>query len=210
MLIGRGQWGAACAGALLIFSSTPARAQGGIPHETSPNSPGYATRPFHLELETGTASPVGVLGVRAEFSIGDPLALGAGIGTNGLGPEWELHARWRVVYGVNHKRHFYDAFTIEGAFTRSRFGGSPDISLDGGCGDCDEPKVVAQEQSFAQAELGWEGMSAARVTLRAALGAARRLGTAAWRCESGIRPVPCGATPGTLLPVIAFAAGYAF
>ncbi len=218
MLIGRGQWGAACAGALFYFlSSASARAQSAAPVEESPRALGYATRPFHLEFLSGIATPVGVLGVRAEGNIGDLLALGAGIGANGFGPEWEAHARVRILHGV-HRHKLYSALTLEGAFARGKYGG---FNFDPEFDECDrlnphdgcyEPPVVPQTVNWGQVELGWEAMFPSGFTLRLASGWARQIGSYHWQCTVLGAPAPCGADslPSESLFVFSFALGYAF
>ncbi len=207
--------GAICVAALFFFSTTRVSAQSAAPREVAPALPGYGERPFHLEVVTGVATAVGLLGVRGEFNLGEPLSLGVGGGTNGVGPDWEVHARWRIIHGV-HREKLYSALTLEAAFARARYEGFDlDLGLD--CdnldpnGGCYSPPVVPQTVNWGQAELGWEMMARSGFTLRASSGFARELGSYRWQCKALDELVPCGAgRPSDTLFVFSLALGYAF
>ena len=185
----------------------------------SPPAPlSYRERPLHLEVLTGIATSVGLFGVRGEYNLGDAFALGAGIGTNGIGPEWEAHARWRILRNV-HRNTLYSALTLEGAFARGKYAGSFDLDL--GIAECDQldpnggcykPPISPQTVNWGQVELGWEAMFRSHVTLRLAAGLAHQIGTYHWRCNALGDSVSCGtrALPSEELFVFSFALGYAF
>jgi hypothetical protein len=177
-------------------------------------SAGYGNRPFHLELVTGVATKVGVLGLAGEYDLGNPLSVGAGIGSNILGTDWEIHARVRPVYSLTPNGSFFSALTVEGAFARSvNTNTNLDIGFtcnDDDNGECADPSALPQTVYWAQAELGWEGMFRNGLTLRVATGAARELGSPTWQCKLSGQIVPCTSLPDRTLFVQTFAVGYAF
>jgi len=199
--------------------SNPAHAQSARPSEGRSIPLGYAERPFHLELMTGVATAVGLLGVRGEVNLGDPISLGLGVGTNAHGALWEAHARWRIVHGVRHSRA-YHALTLEGAFSRARYAGvdfEPSFGLGESCdkvdprSDCYDPPVVPQTVNWGQAELGWEEMFPTGITFRISAGLAHQIGSYHWQCSSLDVQLPCARDlPAETLFVFSLALGYAF
>jgi hypothetical protein len=186
-----------------------------VGHDPSPRRlRQFDDAPFHLELQFGAATTVGVLGIVAEYNVLDELALGAGLGLNGFGPIWGVHARARPLIGASRSGKTLHALFVEAAFSRGQFGGDPLQGL-GSLGTCDSScnsvVVVPELISWAQLELGWEAQFVSRLTLRTALGVALALNRPDWRCESG-GPVSCAgeALPATTLFVQTLALGYAF
>ncbi len=216
------QRGAACAGALLYFlSSQSAHAQSAAPFEARAIAPGYADRLFHVEAMTGIATAVGLLGVRGEINLGNPISLGLGVGANAHGPLWEAHARWRIIHGVNHRTKTFHALTFEGSFSRARYAGI-DASFDAGLGEgCDKlnpndgcyaPPITPQLVSWGQGELGWEAVFPSGFTLRLASGIAHQIGSYQWQCTVLGAAASCGTQqlPSESLFVFSVGLGYAF
>jgi hypothetical protein len=176
---------------------------------------GYGARLFHVELITGVATTVGLLGIAGELNLGNPLSIGAGLGENGMGTDWEAHARWRPAYSVTPSGSFFTGLSLEGAFasslnTNTNFAIAVDCNPDDIHGGCYDIAVVPQRVYWAQGELGWEGMFRSGLTLRVASGLARELGSPNWRCELRGQTVPCDSLPARTVFVQTFAIGYAF
>jgi len=195
-------------------AAAPRRPELAEPQSREPRA-GYGQRPLHLELVTGVATTVGLVGVAGELDLGNPLSLGAGVGGNGYGVDWEVHARFRPIYSLPPERHFFSALTVQGTFASSL---NSNTSLIPGI-DCDTndihdgcyaPPVVPERVYWAQSELGWEGMFQSGLTLRVATGLARELGSPSWHCEISGQIVPCGSLPARTVFVQTFAVGYAF
>lgn len=178
----------------------------------------FDAAPFELSLELGLGTPVGLLGVVAEYNLLDELALGAGLGLNDHGPIWAVRARARPLIGVSRAGTLHALF-VEAAFSRGQYAGMPSLGLSAMCeGNPDDPdspcysvRVVPEAVSWAQFELGWEARFTSHLTLRTALGVARALNQPSWRCEHD-GPVSCDGeeSPARTLFVQSFALGWAF
>ena len=165
---------------------------------------GYHTRPVHLELLFGADTRVGELGVSLEYNLGNPLALGVGVGTNSLGAAWAAHARARPIWWQTANGNFFHALTIEGSVSRAGYNSGIDLSA---LCDCTPTGVVAQTVYWAQGEVGWEGMLGNGFSFRASSGLASAIGSRHWQC---LPEDPTCHPPPRQLYVQTFALGVAF
>lgn len=69
--------------------------------ETLPERPQrkFSDRPIQIGTRMGFGTTVGLIGLLGEYNVDDMLALGGGIGVNGWGPIWGIHARIRPLIG---------------------------------------------------------------------------------------------------------------
>jgi hypothetical protein len=165
----------------------------------------FDDRPVQAEVRLGFGTSVGLVGLAAEYSLLDPLALGMGIGTNAYGWQWEAHARLRAfVFRRNSGR--LHAMTLEGAFSRGKF---RSVSLVPCVHTCqDEARIAPAPVSWAQAELGWEMRAPTGFALRLASGFAWPIAEPAWRCEP--QTAGCDGMPDAVIAVLSVALGYSF
>jgi hypothetical protein len=178
--------------------------------------------PFDVELRTGFATSVGVLGLVGEYAPIEEITLGAGAGVNPWGGVWGVHARVRG-FGIDTRReNRRSAFTLEMAFSRGLYSrvdpfgdvfsamceGSPDDPS----GGCYRPHVVPAAVSWGQIELGWEVRSRSGFTFRASLGVATALNFPDWGCSVEGKPATCDRAPLPASTIFAqtLAFGYAF
>jgi hypothetical protein len=94
--------------ALFVSLARPARAQlieapepvvaneAGAPGR-SERSPSFADAPFAFGVRAGVGTTVGLLGLVSEYNVVQPLAVGVGVGLNGLGIEYGAQVRVRPI-----------------------------------------------------------------------------------------------------------------
>lgn len=177
----------------------------------------FSKKPFFFGPRFGYGTTTGLAGVVAEYSVVDRLALGAGIGANGAGLEYEAHARFRALTWITPSGRLH-AFTFEPAFSRSRYDSFTDMSL-GLCeGDpadphdnCYNPRHAAKWASWAALEAGWETRSKSGFSVGLAMGFAFLLGDPPGCVIKG-SAVPCGYgdSAATTLPTFSATLGQAF
>jgi hypothetical protein len=170
---------------------------------TEPEERGAAWKERHLSLEghLGIATPVGFFGGTVEFSPSPYLAIGAGVGTNFVGPVGAFLARLRPLFGVR------DALVISGAYSIGQYGFAP-ISLDGSAGS-GNGYWRASPLQWAQFDVGWEHRARKGLVIRIAVGRAFVVSPDALSCEP--REFGCdGADKPKQLGTFEFGLGYAF
>jgi hypothetical protein len=177
-------------------------------------------RPFGLQLRLGFATSVGLAGVVGEYDVADWINVGAGLGTNALGPIGGAHVRLRPAVLRTLAGGAAHAFVIETALSRGRYQGSIggifsamcEGSADDPRSNCYDPPVTTEWVWWGQAEIGWEFRGRSGFVFRATTGVAGLLGTPEWKCTLQGKPAPCGRhLPEAILPgTLTLALGYAF
>lgn len=168
----------------------------------------------------GFGTTVGLIGFVGEYNVDDALALGGGVGVNGWGPTWGVHARLRPLVGASNQGRRLHALTFEGAFSQGNYAVTPD-ELDSmpsmrpcekgidtsGCTTHAVPRWV----SWLQFELGWETRAPGGFTLLLSGGVATRLNSPHWQCTVLDEPVSCGSsTPLRVQGTFSLSMGHAF
>jgi len=158
-------------------------------------------------LHFGIATPVGGAGLTLDVLPVDWLALGAGVGSNGEGPEFETMARGRlrlgppiyVTFGTGVSLAHYTGHDHNGLDSRDLFG---DSTAENTISYAVWPHAV-----FWNNELGLE-RAAGHFALRGYLGYASILNRSGYTCTEGYTPCnPAAASP---LVYLGFAIGYLF
>jgi hypothetical protein len=180
----------------------------------------FTDAPLGIEVRTGIATSVGLLGVVGEYTPFDVVTVGGGIGTNGRGPVWDVHARFRI-YQMEPLNGLLRAVTLETSFSRGKYASLRFLDVFSSLcegdpsdpnGNCYNPTFVPAEVSWWQVELGWETRFRSGISLRPSLGFAIALNTPDWQCETNAGPGVCGdraSRPGAFIPVLALGIGYA-
>ena len=163
---------------------------------------------------------MGVTGIVGEFDIDDGLNVGAGFGSNIVGPVGEVHLRLRPIVFRTQAGGAAHAIVVELAGSRSRYAGSVEDLLSLGCegprddplSQCYDPPVDPVWVWWGQLDLGWEFRHRSGFLMRATTGAAVLLTNSEWRCTLRGAAVPCGMhRPSYVLPsTLTLAVGYAF
>jgi hypothetical protein len=139
----------------------------------------WRERPTSIEAHLGLGTPVGGLGVSADYSLVPEIALGAGAGIgSGFDVPSTLHtaalARLRPVYGVR------NAFVANLAYST---GGYQEPRLDLGMGHSSATRRYGAERAhWFQLDLGWERRAESGFLLRISTGFARLLNPDDLRC----------------------------
>jgi hypothetical protein len=158
-------------------------------------------------LHFGVATPVGGAGLTLDVLPIDWLAIGAGVGTNGEGPEFETMARGRLrlgpptylTFGTGVSLAHYTGHDHNGLDSRDPFG---DLTSENTVSYAVWPHAV-----FWNNELGVEA-GAGHIVLRGYLGYASILNRSGYTCTEGyLRCNPAAASP---LVYLGFAIGYLF
>ena len=159
---------------------------------------------FHF----GIATPVGGAGLTLDVLPVDWLALGAGVGTNGEGPEFETMARARLRLGPP----IY--FTFGSGVSLAHYTGhdhnglaSQDLLILDTLSENTISYAVWPHALFWNNELGLE-MGAGHFALRGYLGYASILNRSGYTCTEGYRP--CNPAAASTLFYLGFALGYLF
>jgi len=160
-----------------------------------------------LLLHFGIATPVGGAGVTFDVLPVDWLALGAGVGTNGEGPELETMARARLgvglatylTFGTGVSLAHYTGHDHNGLDSRDLFSDATSENT--------TSYAVWPHAIFWNNELGVE-TSAGHLALRAYLGYASILNPLGYTCTEGYRP--CNPSAASPLVYLGFAIGYRF
>lgn len=171
------------------------------PAEAAARGAAWKERPVSLEGHLGIATPVGFFGGTVEYSPAPYFAIGAGVGTNFLGPVGAFLMRLRPLFGVR------DALVISGAYSVGEYGFQP-ISLDGSEGS-GKGYWHASPLQWAQVDVGWEHRARKGLVLRIAIGRAFVLSPDALRCVSGEFGCDSADKP-RQLGTFEFGLGYAF
>lgn len=139
----------------------------------------YAVRRLALEAHIGFGTPVGALGIVAEYSVHPLLGLGAGIGmgsapSNDSALHGALLARLRPLRGKN------DALVLGAAYS---FGGFQRFELQ--ISDSEPPPVAGRADwaHWAQFDVGWERRADKGFLIRLSMGAAILLNPSDLRCS---------------------------
>jgi hypothetical protein len=161
----------------------------------------WSERRLALEGHFGMATPVGLAGITVEYSPLPVLALGAGIGTNFLGPEPAALVRVRPLDGVR------DALVVSAAYSVGPYGFKP-ISIDGSAGS-GKGYWHANALQWVQGDIGWEHRSRKGLVIRIGLGLAYVVNRGALECVRGEFGCDESSKPDHLL-TFDFGLGYAF
>jgi hypothetical protein len=180
----------------------------------------FDDRRFNIQGRLGLGTSVGLTGIVGEFDIDDGLNVGAGFGSNIVGPVGEVHLRLRPAVFRTQAGGAAHAVVVELAGSRSRYGGSIDGLVSIGCegpwddprSPCYNPPVVPTWVCWGQLDLGWEFRHRSDFLMRATTRAAVLLTNSEWRCTLRGAAVPCGMKrPSYVLPsTLTLAVGYAF
>ena len=158
---------------------------------------------FHF----GVATPVGGAGLTLDILPARWLALGAGVGTNGEGPEFETMARARLP--ISHASYF----TFGSGVSLARYTGHQHNGLDGGSQifeSINEETIsyaVWPHALFWNNEFGLE-LNVGHFATRGYLGYASILNRSGYTCTQGYRP--CNPVAASSLAYLGFAVGYLF
>lgn len=161
----------------------------------------FTDRRFQLETRVGIDTSVGEVGLVGEYNLFERLAIGAGFGTNTLGPEWGVHVRLRPIVGTSSSGRRLHAFTVETALSRGQYAGTIDVlpslgpCMEGDTSGCPTERS-AEWMTWLQFELGWETRAEYGFSLRLSSGYAMALNAPAWKCTVLGKAVTCDKSSG--------------
>lgn len=171
----------------------------------------WIEHPWEFEAHLGAGTPVGGIGVTADYSVVPALALGAGIGIgsglDGETPHAAAIMRVRPFYGVR------NAFVTNLSYS---VGGYKELSLDLGMGHSSTDRVAGADVAhWAQVDFGWERHAASGFLFRVTGGFATMLNPGDLQCTEVDRfegtSTSCSAYRSDVtIPTFDLALGYAF
>ena len=181
----------------------------------------FTDRPLALEAMLGAGTPVGLVGGVLEYSLVDPVAIGAGVGTGVAGPEGAVILNLRPLFWNGRAAHAIGA-TL--AWSGGNWDDSPVEILPDMGHQSSEARALEQHRTYTfaqwvQVDAGYELRTRGGFSLRVAYGVAWLAAPGDYQCRvrNGTE-VPCSAgqqenTPkpfSVSIPTMTLSLGYAF
>jgi hypothetical protein len=167
--------------------------------------------PWHTEVLLGFGTLVGSAGIAIGYNVDERVELGAGVGTNFLGPIGGPYARFRPLMGITRGGRLH-AMSLDTGISMGRYEDVFDGVFDSMSHRPPEedPDYESDYAMWAQIELSWETWSVGGFTLRIGNGAAILLNPEALDCDVDPEFQSNCDKGGRMVPVYTIGLGHVF